>query len=255
MLLRRVSEHVKAQNWFAVVIDFIIVVVGVFIGIQVANWNADRAARAETNRTIELLIPLIEGFEDNADGFKTYYATTKAYGETALKGWADDGAISDSAFLVAAYQASQIVGATYEVEIVADMIGVENIRNIMDSDLQSRLQVYIANPSNLTRADDVDTPYRQNVRRAIPFSIQEKIRTECGDQRPILMETVLLPRDCKIDFPAELARDAAEQLRQRIDLRDDLQWHMASTASVLFDLETELRRNQALIAAIKGYLQ
>ena len=39
MLLRRITEHVRAQNWAAVVIDFFIVVVGVFIGIQVSNWN------------------------------------------------------------------------------------------------------------------------------------------------------------------------------------------------------------------------
>ena len=39
MLLRRITEHVKAQNWTAVALDFVIVVVGVFIGIQVANWN------------------------------------------------------------------------------------------------------------------------------------------------------------------------------------------------------------------------
>lgn len=42
MILRRVIAHVKAQNWFAVAIDFVIVVLGVFIGIQVANWNAAR---------------------------------------------------------------------------------------------------------------------------------------------------------------------------------------------------------------------
>lgn len=45
MLLRRVIEHVKAQNWTAVALDFVIVVVGVFIGIQVANWNEARGAR------------------------------------------------------------------------------------------------------------------------------------------------------------------------------------------------------------------
>ena len=39
MLLRRVTEHVKAQNWLAVGLDFIIVVMGVFMGIQVSNWN------------------------------------------------------------------------------------------------------------------------------------------------------------------------------------------------------------------------
>ena len=45
MLLRRVIEHVKTQNWTAVALDFVIVVVGVFIGIQVANWNDARANR------------------------------------------------------------------------------------------------------------------------------------------------------------------------------------------------------------------
>jgi len=43
MLLRRVMEHVKAQNWTAVGIDFVIVVFGVFIGIQLGNWNQSRA--------------------------------------------------------------------------------------------------------------------------------------------------------------------------------------------------------------------
>ena len=48
--MRRVIEHVKAQNWTAVAIDFVIVVVGVFIGIQGSNWNDARqeAARRTT---------------------------------------------------------------------------------------------------------------------------------------------------------------------------------------------------------------
>jgi len=45
MLLRRVTKHVRDQNWFAVLIDFVIVVVGVFIGIQVANWNDEQGDR------------------------------------------------------------------------------------------------------------------------------------------------------------------------------------------------------------------
>ena len=47
MLLRRITEHVKAQNWTAVALDFFIVVVGVFIGIQVSNWNALRVEREQ----------------------------------------------------------------------------------------------------------------------------------------------------------------------------------------------------------------
>jgi len=45
MILRSITRHVRDQNWFAVGIDFIIVVVGVFIGIQVANWNDARRDR------------------------------------------------------------------------------------------------------------------------------------------------------------------------------------------------------------------
>jgi prefoldin subunit 5 len=50
MILRSLTKHVRDQNWFAVFLDFIIVVVGVFIGIQVANWNSaleDQSLRAE----------------------------------------------------------------------------------------------------------------------------------------------------------------------------------------------------------------
>ena len=253
MLLRRITQHVKDQNWFAVALDFIIVVAGVVIGIQVANWNDNRAARAETDRTLEILVPNIEDFERQAEPFKAYYSVTKAYGETALSGWANDEAVSDSAFLIAAYQASQIMGSTAEAGIYADLIGAENIRNIPDLELQRRLQIYFGAPSNLTRREDVDTPYRQNVRRVIPFEIQEKIRAECGDQRDDHM--YMLPIECEIDVSAELARAAAAELRTRTDLRDDLQWHMASTQAVLFDLENELERNEALIAAIKDYLQ
>jgi len=43
MIFRRIKAHIEKENWFAVGIDFCIVVIGVFIGIQVANWNETRA--------------------------------------------------------------------------------------------------------------------------------------------------------------------------------------------------------------------
>lgn len=56
MILRRITEHVREQNWLAVFLDFAIVVVGVFIGIQVANWNEARHEDARQARVIEFLI-------------------------------------------------------------------------------------------------------------------------------------------------------------------------------------------------------
>jgi hypothetical protein len=40
----------RDQNWFAVAVDFMIVVVGVFLGIQAANWNESRKERVEERR-------------------------------------------------------------------------------------------------------------------------------------------------------------------------------------------------------------
>ena len=42
MILRRFAQHVSDQNWFAVWLDLVVVVVGIFLGLQVAEWNDDR---------------------------------------------------------------------------------------------------------------------------------------------------------------------------------------------------------------------
>ena len=61
MILRRITQHVKDQNWFAVALDFFIVVVGVFIGIQVANWNDARANHTEYQQALARLETEIAG--------------------------------------------------------------------------------------------------------------------------------------------------------------------------------------------------
>ncbi len=47
MILRRFMKHVTDQNWFAVGLDVIVVVVGIFLGMQVTEWNQDREINNE----------------------------------------------------------------------------------------------------------------------------------------------------------------------------------------------------------------
>lgn len=42
MLLRRITQHVKEQNWLAVCIDFVIVVIGVGVALFAQQWMSDR---------------------------------------------------------------------------------------------------------------------------------------------------------------------------------------------------------------------
>ncbi|MFB9374163.1 hypothetical protein ACFFUB_09350 [Algimonas porphyrae] len=55
MILRRLKAHVEKENWFAVGIDFCIVVIGVFVGIQLGNWNEARQDKIAEAGYIERL--------------------------------------------------------------------------------------------------------------------------------------------------------------------------------------------------------
>lgn len=61
MLLRRFISHLRKQEWTAIAIDLVIVVIGVFIGIQVANWNE---ARLEAQRERAYLVALHGDFRE-----------------------------------------------------------------------------------------------------------------------------------------------------------------------------------------------
>ncbi len=42
VILRRFTKHISEQNWFAVWIDLIVVVSGIFLGLQASEWNESR---------------------------------------------------------------------------------------------------------------------------------------------------------------------------------------------------------------------
>ena len=88
MILRRVTHHVKSENWFAVGLDFVIVVVGVFIGIQVANWNEARLENVRKTQIVEALttdlkdaIKVQEQFIDQIESGLSEWEQSHARGE------------------------------------------------------------------------------------------------------------------------------------------------------------------------------
>ncbi|PCJ22486.1 MAG: hypothetical protein COA96_14245 [SAR86 cluster bacterium] len=56
MLLRRFTQHIRSQNWLAVSIDLIVIVLGVFIGMQVTEWNQERKDRIEEISYLERIL-------------------------------------------------------------------------------------------------------------------------------------------------------------------------------------------------------
>lgn len=69
MILRRLAAAFRRQDWSTVGVEIIIVVLGVFIGIQVANWNEWRQDRAlEQEYLGRLYGDVVMSIEDNLDG-------------------------------------------------------------------------------------------------------------------------------------------------------------------------------------------
>jgi hypothetical protein len=62
MLLRRFMAHVRGENWFAVGLDLLVVVVGLFLGLQIDTWwEGQREAKLEA----AYLLDIREDFELN----------------------------------------------------------------------------------------------------------------------------------------------------------------------------------------------
>lgn len=47
MILRRLAEAIARQDWFVVILEVLIVVIGIFLGLQVDDWNQQRKDRAD----------------------------------------------------------------------------------------------------------------------------------------------------------------------------------------------------------------
>jgi len=56
MILGRLAHAIREQNWFTVVLEVVIVVIGIFIGLQVDDWNQRRLERESDQRALALFV-------------------------------------------------------------------------------------------------------------------------------------------------------------------------------------------------------
>jgi hypothetical protein len=61
MISKRIVRYLKAQDWNAIAIEFVIVAAGVLMGIQLSNWNDVRVEKARVNQQVASLRTELEG--------------------------------------------------------------------------------------------------------------------------------------------------------------------------------------------------
>jgi hypothetical protein len=237
MILRRLSKNLQAQNWTAITIDFLIVVLGVFLGIQASNWNQARTDRAETRHLLMRIAPEIDQIIDFAANTRDYYATSRRFAETAYAAWNDDKNVSDNDFVIAAYQASQIHGLG-QSQSWAAVFGADQLRNVDDDRLRIPLARLMAFDVENLNSTAVASRYREDVRMIIPDPVQQAIRRTCGDRLlPGDTSQLMLPKRCPLKLDPATAKRVAADLRANPQLARELRVHLATVDSYLNSLK------------------
>lgn len=90
MILRRFMKHVTDQNWFAVGLDVIVVITGIFLGMQVTEWNEDRKDMLKEKAVLEALFKesyeRLAYLEAEVSEFASYVSGQEASIQALIKG-------------------------------------------------------------------------------------------------------------------------------------------------------------------------
>lgn len=239
---RSLRAHVKNHDWFAVCVDFLIVVSGVFIGIQVANWNAARIERRAANAYIERIREDIGASALSLENMIAYYEQVKVHALSALADFDEPPAELDEQFLIDAFQATQILMRTVERSTYDEILAAGAMNSVSDVEVRRRLANHYRNVAAVEELMGFVPPYRENLRRLMPYPVQAAILGNCDDVtavdgRGAVLST--LPGHCELGLPPEAVAAAIAAI-QAPELRQDLVRRLA-------DLDTKLKNYQRLV--------
>jgi hypothetical protein len=252
MISRRISEHIRSHNWFAVTIDLVIVVLGVFIGLQVQEWNTARQARARGQTYSARLTDDLRYEAWNYEYLLAYYKDVRENAERALAALTGGPSLSDEQFLVSAYRASQYVFNETRRSTYDEMIATGDIGLIADQRLRETAFSAYTNPAIELASEARYSEYRRIFRRVTPADVQHALLEACGDRyvEPGDFTHIVgsINYDCVLDLPAEKIAAAAAALRNERDCLPALQLRFA-------DLETTISNMETLNPTLRANLQ
>jgi hypothetical protein len=181
MLLRSLTRHVRRQNWFAVVLDFTIVVVGVFIGIQVANWNQQRTDNALGAFYLERILDDIEADAEQLDLKISHWESSSVEGKSLdqylVAGDAsgrDDWWVYRKAYLSAGWSSFRPNRVTYD-----ELTRTGQFRLIGDTGIRKAIGDYYAGMREADQFYNFDSPLRELIRQSYSPEAQDYLWKEC----------------------------------------------------------------------------
>jgi hypothetical protein len=180
MLLRRITQHVREQNWFAVGVDFVSVVVGVFLGILIGNWNEARVFDLlERTLLAELRTEIAEGVELNT-AWRAYLDEVANAGSRSIAFIESGSPCEDDCWdrLIDFFHASQYISLDMGSAVFDDMKRLGLPRSSAVDDAASKFFLYGRNvANNLNERPE----YRRIVRELIPHTVLAELWDGCHE--------------------------------------------------------------------------
>ena len=259
MILRRLTENLKQQHWTAIAIELVIVVLGVFIGMQVSNWNEDR----ETNLKAAVFTERLKADLREEDwGYQLLIAYNRevlANAERAVNALDGKADLSDEALLVSAYRATQYKQRLRRRATYDELISTGTIGLIRDQTLRDTAMRLYNTPAleNLAR-EGMQSRYREAFRMSLANDVQRAIGKHCGDHitRPGDYAAIhgALDYPCRTGLSVQAIADAAEALRSNPNMVPYLRLRIADIETRLGDLlsnNSDIMENLRAIAKEK----
>ena len=238
MLLRKFNEHFIAQNWSALALDVIVVVMGVFIGIQVSNWNEVRLTNERGEELTERLVADLREEAWNIASTEEYMQDVLENAERLRRALVGESELANTDLIIHAYRASQYmwrpkVRVTYD-----ELTATGGIGSITDTELRRAASIHY----NSRVFDDLQTRgsqslYRQIFRQIVPTAVHRELGVRCGDRGVISDELqavdISLEYNCVPDLSAEQIDATAAMIRSDEALLPALRWRIAEIESDL----------------------
>lgn len=240
-MLHRLSRHLREQNWTAVAIEFLIVVAGVFVATEVANWNAERATRA---RGAEFSARLAADLSHEAWAYEylvEYYSDVDTSAKVAVAALTGDISISDEAFMIAAYRATQYKYQERHRATYDELVSTGEIGLIGDDILRTTaVDVFTSPLFDIIREEGRTSEYRRIFRRIVPADVQRALLQACGDRNPKPGDYRALVGSldyaCTLGLAPERVVAAASALRKDPSVLPMLQLRFADLETTTTDL-------------------
>ena len=255
MILRRLSDAFRKQDWFTVAVEILIVLLGVFLGLQVNNWNEARAegerSRGYLSRIRAELVSDMTQLERHRGlwqvGANEGYVAI-SYAETGALGGATDWEI-----LRAFLHASQSFQLSFVDTTYSELLSAGELRLIPDADLRSALADYyvlVAARRGGLGPYQLLPEYREMVRGRMRSDVMRYYWQACYQQSAGVTTFI----DCP---PPEGVTGIAEAIRQLAadqEIMDALRY-WADTQRMAVELAgVDLGRAQSLIDRVDDQL-